>query len=179
MSYSFAQEFNAWRADPLKPTWKVTSQDRRQQDPAVTCEYEVVGVNIDRTSPDPKAVNGVYGTDPDGNVWLIPMGRRDLMGEFYDFREAVPKKDRWVPTPFTDLIFLGSGVYSLREVAELHRHVAWVVMMNGGLQQPPMSTDPEPTPEDQAWEDKLVAERDAVLRGIVLALMGKKMLKDP
>lgn len=155
----------------------LTSRDLRQKDPSVTCGYKVVGANLNRDVENIKDVNGVFGMDPDGNVWFIPMTRRNLLMAFEDHRDA--KTNEWKPDLFQGFIFFGYGPEVKQQVLELHRQVDDVLGVNSGAQQGPYWTRVTGADGVEIWEDDQLRERDKVIRSVVLAMMGGHLLKEP
>jgi hypothetical protein len=153
--------------------------------PEVPEERVIVGGNTVRYGKEPRNQdNGLFTQSADGTMWFHPMTRREVDGTIQDALDearnrALDPARRWEPRLFTSLIFYGNGDAYIPQEKELYRQVQSVLNMNGGLQQPPMSTDPEPTDEDRAYEQSLVDKRDAMIRSIVIAMMGDHLLKEP
>lgn len=69
------------------------------------------------------------------------------------------------PTLGKRQIFLGSGEHSAQGVRELHRRLDNAIIILGGLQQPPRSTDPSPSPEHARVEEQIESEdRETITR---------------
>ena len=76
---------------------------------------------------------------------------------------------------FDDVIFFGNdGCTGQMQV--LHLRLERGAEIAQGLQQPMMSTDPEPTPEDEAYELQLKNELRDVVRDVAMALAGEDIL---
>lgn len=133
---------------------------------------DVVGVNL----TGPIAERGLYVRNREGDTRLVPMSRKDVAAAF-EFKKERDIKSK--PYLFQNSIFFGNGTESNPYVDEVHRQVELAFELLSGLQQPSMSTDPAPTPESEAYEAGLEAERVAILRSILTALDGKHLLKDP
>lgn len=133
---------------------------------------DVVGVNL----TGPIAERGLYVRNREGDTRLVPMSRKSILEafEFQEKRASVSK-----PYLFKNSIFFGNGTESDPFVDEVHRQVELAFELLSGLQQPSMSTDPAPTPESEAYEKGLEAERVALIRSIVAALDGSHLLKEP
>lgn len=87
-----------------------------------------------------------------------------------------PKLRFRLPERITEQIFLGNGDYSMELVKHLHAKLDEAVDILSGMQQPPMSTDPEGTHARHLEEiEEGKAKLDDIAKEIFVALTGHEV----
>lgn len=129
-------------------------------------DYPVVGVNLN----GPADKTGLYILR-DGEVMHLPMSKWKVYTWFAD------PVTKWEPKHFKHYIFFGNGTASDPEVLEAHRQLDEAFEVQGGLQQPHMSTDEPAGQEELDYNAAQVLERDNLVRSLVTALGATHLLK--
>ena len=133
----------------------------------IEVRHRVIGIN---TNPYVPHLNGVYTRDDTGNIRQHHMDIREMANFFGKNRRT------YEPVIFEDPVFFGGGPSCEPLVDEAQRQMDEAFEMNSGLQQPMMSTEEDANGFHDDYQ-KGCAERDKLIRSVVIAMGGKGLLK--